>query len=121
MTTTPQTLHQRHEADVILNPPPTGPTIDELIAKRMLASPSLYLQQVGRIPRGRLVHAPRARKLRRRGETVRFAGFNEVGRATYRWTRNPIVIDFAPVPDLVGLAGGRRFAFDIAATTKETA
>lgn len=36
---------------------------------------------------GRNVSAPRARKLRRRGEDVRYVGRTETGRARYRWTR----------------------------------
>lgn len=47
--------------------------------------PSLYRQAVGRANRGRLVHAARARKLRRRGENVRFSHLGPTGRAIYRW------------------------------------
>lgn len=53
----------------------------------------LYIQQYGRALRGRPVHAKRARKLRRRGETVRHAGFTNTGKAIYRWLKQPAYID----------------------------
>lgn len=51
----------------------------------IMLPPSIYLQTVGRALRGRLVHAARARKLRRRGEIVRPADYSATGRAQYRW------------------------------------
>lgn len=48
-----------------------------------------YRQAIGRSNRGRLVHAKRARKLRRRGEAVRFAGYTSTGLAMYRWMKEP--------------------------------
>jgi len=38
---------------------------------------------------GRLVHAARARKLRRRGEAVKFVGYTVNGKAAYEWTPAP--------------------------------
>lgn len=57
--------------------------------------PTLYLQQFGRALRGRFVHAQRARKLRRRGESPVFAGYSSTGKAMYRWTRGCITIEHA--------------------------
>lgn len=58
---------------------------------------ALHLQQTGRVlRRGRIVHAQRARKLRRLGEDVRFAGYSDTGRAMYRWQKRAIVLDYAP-------------------------
>jgi len=37
----------------------------------------------------RLVHAARARKLRRRGEAVKFVGYTVNGKAAYEWTPAP--------------------------------
>lgn len=54
---------------------------------------ALYLQQYGRALRGRLVHAQRARKLRRRGESVRFSHNSPSGRAVYRWFKQARIID----------------------------
>ncbi len=61
--------------------------------------PSIYLQTIGRALRGRLVHAARARKLRRRGEIVRPAGYSATGRAQYRWVPGArLVIIHTPSP-----------------------
>jgi hypothetical protein len=50
-------------------------------------APGSFEQAAGRQIRGRLVHAQRARKLRRRGELVRHAGYNDNGRAMFRWVK----------------------------------
>lgn len=46
------------------------------------------VRRIGPLPAGkpwRKVHAERARKLRRRGDDVRFVRFNRAGRAVYEW------------------------------------
>jgi len=55
---------------------------------------ALWIQQFGRASRGRLVHAKRARKLRQRGEVVRYVGRGPNGLAQYRWFRRPAFIDY---------------------------
>ena len=87
---TPKTFSQIDDSAM---PPPTVPS---------MASIGLYMQQVGRILRGRQVHAQRARKLRRRGENVRFSHHSPSGRAVYRWIKQPPIIDFKHHPDLAG-------------------
>lgn len=54
---------------------------------------ALPLQQIGRGLRGRLVHAQRARALRRRGEVVHLVGHTRAGKAVYRWTKRPAILD----------------------------
>lgn len=57
--------------------------------------PGSYEQAIGRITRGRLVHARRARKLRRLGHSVRYAGRTSTGRAMYRWSKKAITVEIA--------------------------
>jgi hypothetical protein len=86
---------------------PLGPgELDELFDKNV-TGPSMqtifnWSQSVGRALRSRLVHAQRTRKLRRRGEAVRFAGYNHNGNAMYTWTKHPKIIDFKHDPKNVG-------------------
>lgn len=63
---------------------------------------SFWEQHYGRALRGRLVHAQRARKLRRRGELVRFAGYTSTGQIKYRWMKQPHIIDFKHDPANAG-------------------
>lgn len=64
----------------------------------MNTTPANYRQAIGRSNRGRLVHAQRARKLRRRGEAVRFSHNSPSGRAVYRWIKQPTIIEFKHDP-----------------------
>ena len=57
-------------------------------------APGSFEQASNRLIRGRLVHAQRARKLRRRGELVRHAGYNDNGRAMFRWVKDCPVVFF---------------------------
>lgn len=63
----------------------------------------LHLQQMGRAlrPGWRIIHAARARKLRRRGEEVKFSHFNG-DRAVYAWKPK---LSLAQVIDHVGSRG----------------
>ena len=55
---------------------------------------ALHIQQMGRALRGRIAHAQRARKLRRRGEDVRpVRERTDTDRVVYRWYRQPPIID----------------------------
>lgn len=72
----PKTVSQIYDIAI------TGPSIADL-------NIGLLSQHVGRALRGRLVHAARARKLRRRGEIVRFAGYTSTGQIKYRWIKVP--------------------------------
>jgi len=59
------------------------------------------LQRMGRAPRMRIVHAARARKLRRRGEKVAYFGRTSAGQARYAWyplAGHAMVIDYVPWP-----------------------
>lgn len=61
----------------------------------------LHLQQMGRAlrPGWRIIHAARARKLRRRGEDVSYYGRTSTGKARYAWMPRrgaPQVLDHVP-------------------------
>lgn len=79
-------------ATVLLGGKPIGQA--DVESEIQINTPGLYLQQAGRALRGRLVHAQRARKLRRRGEDVRYVGRTSTGLAKYRWFKKAITIEF---------------------------
>lgn len=57
-------------------------------------SAALHIQRIGRVMRGRPVHAQRARTLRRQGKDVHFSHLSVSGRAVYLYRPHPVILDY---------------------------
>lgn len=81
--------------------------------ERSVGMPGFLRQPVGRALRvgGRVVHAQRARKLRRRGEVVRFIGLTSTGKAMYRWMTASRVLIVDVNSEVIEAALRRKKAF----------